>query len=211
MTRHPHAFALVTTLTLTLGLTQLARAGANDPGPIAFDTQKHLADDAPQGAARVATVLGWLLDTDDGAGTPEWLEVASRFDLRAQMVETDPSFVARREWSFGRTAPELRLLATTIREVLAARPKASDPAKQKSYWVETGTLEPAKHSAFFEACRARIDKAAHEGPHPGQFGSSIVISEGATFAFEVYSVNREFAMRMAGIVRDVEREMGAHW
>lgn len=204
------AVVLTTVCLASLG----AHAGANDPGFISYDTEKHLAEEAKRGVEAVTHMLGWLIDSDDGAGNAEWLDLATRFETRAQMVQLDPGFQQKVEWSFGATAAELRLVAQAIRDVLAQRPaKPSDPAKQKLHWVEVVYLDHAKHGPLSDACRTRFSAAANEIPlaERGGFGSGIVYSVGETFVFELYADKPDFVRRMASIVRDVSKELGGRW
>ena len=50
-------FALTTVCLASLG----AHAGANDPGFISYDSEKHLAEEAKRGPEAVTRMLGWLV------------------------------------------------------------------------------------------------------------------------------------------------------
>jgi hypothetical protein len=210
-----HRIARLVLALATICLAALhANAGANDPGFISYDPEKHLAAEAKLGPEAVARMLGWLIDSDDGAGNAEWLDLATRFETRAQMVEINPSFQQKVEWSFGASAAELRLVAQAIRNVLGQRPpKPSDPAKQKLHWVEVVYLDHTKHGPLSQTSRARFSAAAEEIPLAERrgFGSSIVYSVGETFVFELYADKPDFVRRMAGIVREVSKELGGRW
>lgn len=182
--------------------------------PVRWESQYRLAQEAKKSEEKVKRLLSIAMSMDPGADKAEWLDIASRFDKRAAMLELNASFEKKLEYSLGANAAQLKLVAKVIRQVVTATPPKADPKQKEYHFVEVAYLAKAKQTAYIKAVRAKLDELSRDAvrtkTHPGSSGTAIK-TDGDTVIWDLSSKSADYVTKMVGVARDVGKQHGVKW